>query len=212
MKKYAFLLLLIHGIISSSHSQDTSHINTHNAHLKVFLNCGYCYQAYLKTQITWADFVQDQFVADVDLIVATIATGSGGSNYLLQFTGQNHFKGMNDTLTFTTNAINTDGEIRDMLANKVKLGLVRFASKIDVGEDLIISSANVHDIEDLGIGSNPEDDPYNAWVFRINGNANIDAQKVFQSGDFYGNINAAQVKEDFKLSLKPGRQLQRTTL
>ena len=111
MKKSALVFSLLMGIFLSSKSQDTSVVQTHNTHLKVFLNCGYCYQSYLKTQITWADFVQDQFVADVDLLVATIGTGSGGTNYSLQFTGQNHFRGMNDTLTFTTNAINTDGEI-----------------------------------------------------------------------------------------------------
>ncbi|MFM9986929.1 MAG: hypothetical protein ACKVOK_16935 [Flavobacteriales bacterium] len=204
MKKPALVILFLWSLSHYSSAQDSSQVVSHNKHLKVFLNCGFCYQPYLKTQITWADFVQDQFVADVDLLVATIRTGSGGSNYALQFTGQNHFKGMNDTLTFTTNAINTDAEIRDLLAQKVKLGLVRYAAKIDVGDDLIINSANVHDIEDVGIGSNPDDDPYNAWVFRINGNTNINAQKVFQSGDFYGNVSAAQVKENFKLNLNLG--------
>lgn len=204
MKKPVCLILIALCLISNLSAQDTSLIASNEKHLKVFLNCMGCYQPYLKTQITWADFVQDQFVADIDLLIATIGTGSGGTNYSLIYTGMNQFKGMSDTLSFTTNAINTDAEIRDMLAQKVKLGLVRYAARMDIGSELLINSTNSDDIEDLGIGSNPEDDPFNAWVFRINANANISAQKIFQSGDFYGNISASQVKESFKLSLNVG--------
>ena len=172
--------------------------------LKVFVNCQFCYEQYLRTQITWVDFVQDQFVSEVDLLVTTINTGSGGTDYKLYFEGKKSFIGMKDTLHFVTNAINTDAEIREMLARRVKLGLVRYAAKTGLMETLELSSSNSKDNEDIGIGSNPKDDPWNAWIFRISGNGNIDAQKVFQSGYFNGNISASQVKEGHKLNFSTG--------
>ncbi|MFN0033082.1 MAG: hypothetical protein ACKVOR_13060 [Flavobacteriales bacterium] len=202
MKKLIATLSLVAFFIPGRAQTDTV-INSKS--INVFLNCNYgCYQDYLRTQITWVNFVQDQFVSDVDLLVAKISTGSGGTDYSLFFNGKKRYAGMMDTLSFTTNAINTDAEAREMLAQKVKLGLVRYAAKYDLANDLLINSNNEKDVEDIGIGSNPDSDPYNAWVFRLSGNLNLEAQKVFQSGDFYGNIGASQVKESFKLEINFG--------
>jgi len=169
--------------------------------LKVYINCMYCYQPYLRTQITWADFVQDQFVSDVDLTITSLQTGGGGDEYLLQFAGKKSMAGLRDTLRFTTNAINTDNEIRELLVRKVKLGLVRYAACSSAGDCLTIDSDLKKDSLDKGIGSNPEEDPWNAWVFRTGASGNIGAQKVYQSGYFNTSLSASQVKETHKISL-----------
>jgi hypothetical protein len=172
--------------------------------IKVFITCEYCYAEYLRTQITWVNFVQDQFVSDIDLRVASIGTGSGGGDFKLFFTGKNQFAGMTDTLHFVTNAINTDAESREMMLKRVKLGLVRYAAKTGLLETLEIASSDNKHNEDVGVGSNPQHDKWNAWVMRINGNANIQAQKVFQNGDFSGNIRASQIKEAHKFDIRLG--------
>jgi hypothetical protein len=169
--------------------------------MKVYLNCQWCYQDYLRTQITWVNFVQDQFVSDVDLMVTGLATGGGGTEYQLVFSGKKGMAGMNDTIKFTVNAIQTDNEQREILARKVKLGLVRYASCTATGDCLIIDSNSKQDSLDVGIGSNPQEDPWNAWVFRVGLNGSVSAQKVYQSGYFRGNISATQVKETHKLSI-----------
>jgi hypothetical protein len=179
----------------AAHSQSSSN----SSNLKVYVNCSWCYQDYLKTQITWVDFVQDQFVSEVDLTITSLSTGSGGTEFLLQFAGKRELKGMTDTLTLTTNAINTENEIRESLARKVKLGLVRYAACGISGDCLSISSSAVQDSLDIGIGSNPVEDPWNAWVFRIGANGNVGAQKSIQSGSFNSSISISQVKETHKL-------------
>lgn len=168
--------------------------------MKVYINCDYCYQDYLRTQITWADFVQDQFVSDVDLTITSLGTGSGGIEYLLQFAGKKSLSGLRDTLRFSTNAINTDNEIREKLVQKIKLGLVRYAVCSNTGDCLTIDSSLEKDSLDKGIGSNPQQDPWNAWVFRVGASGSIGAQKVYQSG--YGNasLSSSQVKETHKVS------------
>jgi hypothetical protein len=171
------------------------------AGLKVYINCTYCYKDYLRTQITWANFVQDQFVSNVDLTITSLPTGSGGDAYQLQFAGKKELVGLRDTLKFTSNAINTENEIREMLLRRVKLGLVRYAACSSAGDCLKIESDVAKDSLDLGIGSNPEDDPWNAWVFRVGANGNVGAQKVYQSCYFRGSLSASQVKETHKLTI-----------
>jgi hypothetical protein len=188
-----FVVMLI-ATLSNAQSDSTSS-------MKVYLNCQWCYQDYLRTQITWVNFVQDQFVSDVDLMVTNLGTGGGGSEYQLVFTGKKSMAGMNDTIKFAVNAIQTDNEQREILAKKVKLGLVRYAACSATGDCLIIDSNNQQDSLDVGIGSNPQEDPWNAWVFRLGANVNMSAQKVFQSGNGGASIRAEQVKETHKFSI-----------
>jgi hypothetical protein len=195
LRKSLFLILLLVEFLptQSQVRQDST------SSLKVYVNCIYCYKDYLRTQITWADFVQDQFVSDVDLTITSLRTGSGGNQYQLLFAGKNELAGLKDTMQFATNAINTDNEIREMLARKVKLGLVRYAACSSTGDCLKIESSLDKDSLDIGIGSNPEEDPWNAWVFRLSVGGNAGAQKVYQNGYFRGSISGSQVKETHKL-------------
>ena len=181
----------------SIHSQ----LSDESTNLKVYVNCIWCYQDYLRTQITWVDFVQDQFVSEVDLTITSLAAGSGGTEFLLQFAGKHELSGMTDTLSLTTNAINTENEIRESLARKVKLGLVRYAACGKSGDCLSVSSSAIQDSMDVGIGSNPMEDPWNAWVFRVSANGNVGAQKSIQSGTFNSSLSVSQVKETHKLLL-----------
>jgi hypothetical protein len=158
----------------------------------------------LKTQITWVDFVQDQFVSEVDLTITSLQTGSGGTEFLIQFSGKRNLSGMGDTLKMSVNAINTENEIREMLVRKVKLGLVRYAACSSAGDCLDINSNSTKDSLDLGIGSNPESDRWNAWVFRLGANGYIEMQKAIQSGTFTSFISASQVKETHKVMIDVG--------
>lgn len=193
--------IIILALALLNHFSIYSQLPAESSNLKVYVNCIWCYQDYLRTQITWVDFVQDQFVSDVDLTITSLTTGSGGKEFLLQFAGKHELSGLTDTLSFSANAINTDNEIRESLARKVKLGLVRYAACGKTGDCLSISSNATQDSLDVGIGSNPLQDPWNAWVFRVNANGNVGAQKSIQSGSFNSSVSMSQVKETHKLLL-----------
>jgi hypothetical protein len=136
--------------------------------LKVFLNCPYgCWEDYLKSQSTWANFVQDQFVADVNLRINSLQNGGGGSSYKMIFEGTGKIVNLRDTGYFTTNGIQTENEERDLLLKHVQLGLVRYAMQTESHEVLKISSIDSSDRDEIGQGSNPVEDPYNAWVYNL---------------------------------------------
>jgi hypothetical protein len=194
-------------VMLSCFGQDVPPANdsTSTNDLKVYLNCGYCYQSYLKTEITWVDFVQDQFVANINLLITSLTTGSSGSAYNLIFIGRDQFDGMRDTLAYTANAIQTDVEIREGLAQTVRMGLVRYLAKAGALNKITIGNALNSDSLKIGIGENPNDDPWNAWVFNVGGNFYGGGQKTSTNMTFYGNVSANRTtaKQKFMFRFTP---------
>ncbi|MBL7942005.1 MAG: hypothetical protein JNM00_04530 [Flavobacteriales bacterium] len=164
--------------------------------IQLFVNCqSYCYLDYLRSDITWVDYVRDIPECDVSLLITSLQTGSSGTEYQLVFTGSERFVGLNDTLTCTSSGINTDDEVRKLLSQTVKLGLMRYAVRTPSGTMIEI---NHPEGEGLGEGSNPEHDPFHGWVFSVGLNANADGQKIFQSSYAGLNFSASQVLESHK--------------
>lgn len=204
MRRFIALLIMSMSVCQMhSQSEDTIQVNS-NA-VRVYLNCGYCYQDYLKTEITWVDFVRDQFVANINLLITSLPTGSGGQDFNLIFIGLEDFAGMKDTLHYTSSAIQTDVEIRDGLAQSVKLGLIRYVAKTSDWSKVAIQSSELADSLQKGVGENPGDDPWNAWVFNVSGNMYGGGQKVSTSFDFYGGLNANRTtaKNKFMIRFNP---------
>ncbi|MEN9333782.1 MAG: hypothetical protein RLY35_962 [Bacteroidota bacterium] len=195
-KKFFVAILLGTFFINASAQIDN------NKSLNVFIRCSaWCYTDYLKTEITWANFVQDQFVADVNLRISALETGSGGFEYQLIFEGNQKIKHLIDTLQFNTNAINTDNEIREKLKNYVSMGLVRYALQMDKINTLQIVSNDSLELNEMGIGSNPQEDPFNAWVFNFSVNGNSSGQDTYRSTSMGGRFSANQNKESHKIKI-----------
>src|SRR5580765_1637797 len=110
MKKifcFCFLLTLI--ILSQS-----SLAQNNNQRLKVFIDCNaYCDINFLKTELTWVDYVNDRFSANVYILVTSSSTGSGGQKYQIIFSGLKEFSNMqSDTLFYNRTSVDTDDEDR----------------------------------------------------------------------------------------------------
>ena len=199
-----FILLLTGGHFSKAQNSGNLAIaaDSNKQAIKVFINCSsWCYDDYLKTQTTWAYFVQDQFVADVNLRINSLSTGSGGGQYNLIFEGQGKISHLRDTVSFTTTGINTDNEVREILLKHMQLGLVRYAMQTETHDVLKISSTDTTDNQEIGQGSNPEEDPFNAWIYNLSIYGNGDGQKSSISTSLGSWIAATQVKETHKIKL-----------
>jgi len=212
MKRNILLICLILSLTSAVTSAQT---DSASKSLKVYLNCSSynCYNQYLKTQTTWIYFVQDQFVADVNLRINSLSTGSGGDEYNLIFEGLKDLQHLRDTVTFHTNAINTPNEIRDELLQHVQLGLIRYAVYANKHTQLHLASHDSLDNAEIGEGSNPAEDPFNAWVYNFWIYMNGRGQKVNQSISITGGFDASQIKETHKnqISLYYSNDIDRYT-
>jgi len=78
--------------------------------IKIFLDCNSCDKDFIRTEITFVNYVRDRTQADVHVLITTQETGSGGKEYSLTFIGQNAFENKNDTLHFTTKPSATSDE------------------------------------------------------------------------------------------------------
>src|SRR5512133_1631538 len=63
---------------------------------RVYLDCGSCDIEYIKTEVTFVNYVRDRKEAQVHILVTIQSTGSGGREYKLNFLGQNEFQGLDD--------------------------------------------------------------------------------------------------------------------
>src|SRR5215210_6247733 len=76
---------------------------------KLFLNCpGNCFPDFVKTELSLLDIVRDQAQADIQVLIIDADNAGGGKLFTLTFIGQNKFQALQDTLTFSTKASDTE--------------------------------------------------------------------------------------------------------
>ncbi len=68
--------------------------------LRVFLDCNSCDENYLRTEITFINYVRDRTDADLHVLVTTQGTGGGGTEYTMKFIGLGKFAGVDQSLKY----------------------------------------------------------------------------------------------------------------
>ena len=169
--------------------------------IKVFVDCNaWCDMSYVKTEINYIDFVPDRFSANVYVMITSQSTGSGGNEIQLYFSGQENFKGMEDTLKFYRTSVGTDAEYRENLVRYLKIGLTRFIAHTSLAQKMTISvlvSKNESAVNSL---SNKKD-KWNFWVFNIGVNGDFSSDDYSKRNSITGRINANRVTERSKVSI-----------
>lgn len=167
-------------------------------YLRVFLDCqAYCDKDYIKREITFVDYVNDRFQANVYILATSRSTGSGGREYILQFAGQDKFKGVYDTLSYIRPATATDDEDRKLAVQSLKLGLVRYFARTDKAKDLQISFKTDTLKEN---NKTPEKDPWNLWVLNLRLNGYLNGDRNYSSNSLSTGVSAARISEKHKTS------------
>lgn len=192
MKKYIILAFAIFSL-THSYSQEEK-----NKKIRVFLDCqSYCDQDFIKREIPFVDYVNDRFQSNVFVLSNHQVTGSGGREYKLQFTGREIFTGVHDTLSFVRHATATDDEGRQQMVQTLKLGLVKYLARTEQGK-------NVQIILKEEVGGNeegtkePQDDPWNLWVFNARLNGYLNGDKNYFSNSFSTGFSASRITEKLK--------------
>ncbi len=204
---YLLVILTLNFFIISTdtYSQNT----TKEKHtLSIFLDCNgtWCDEDYIRTEITAVNHSRDRIASDLHILLTANSNASQGRTYQVIFYGQRTFKGMIDTLSFSTPPNSTDFEIREQISSYLKLGLVPFLIKNGTYESITV---NLKKSSENDTVSNEElqDDKWNYWVFTIGGNGSINADKNYQSYNFGGNINARRITETRKLGFSYNENL-----
>lgn len=192
--KTTYLLLLLLCFALLAQAQTTS--KTEN--LRVFLDCqAYCDQDYIKREITYVDYVNDRFQANVYVLITSQTTGSGGRDYQLQFVGQNRFAGITDTISYVRAATATDDEDRKQAVDQIKRGLLPFLLKTEKAKDIIVTFKEAEQNASI-IATAPSEDPWNFWVFNMNLRGYFSGDKNYSNANLSGGVSAGRVTDKLK--------------
>ena len=182
------------GVISTSDSFSQSDTSDK---LRVFLDCqSHCDKDYIKREITFIDYVNDRFNANVYILINSQTTGSGGREYKLQFAGQDIFKGVNDTLSYIRQATATDDEDRKLAVQTIKLGLVKYFARTEKAKDLQITFKS--ETANKNNNNAPQKDPWNLWVINLRLNGHLNGDRNYSSNSFSTGFSASRVSEKHK--------------
>src|SRR4030042_6419487 len=69
---------------------------------KVYIDCEWCDIEYIKTEITFVNYVRDRKEAQVHVLITIQSTGSGGKEYTLTHMGQLGCTGQDDVLKYSS--------------------------------------------------------------------------------------------------------------
>lgn len=172
MKKIFYFLLFFGVLVNFTFAQEpTETVDTlRRDALKVFLDCMFCDEDYVKREIPFVNYVRDRKEAQVHIMGTYQRTGSGGEEYTFHFLGQNEFEGQNDTLKYFSMTDDTREVTRKGQTDIMKLGLMRYVAKTPLSKHINIQYAQP-DKEEL------VEDKWKSWVFETRLSSYINAQK-----------------------------------
>ena len=168
--------------------------------LKVFIDCSssYCDMNFIKTEVSFVDYVLDYKSSDVHVLITQQNNGGGGSQYQLIFFGQNNFKDRKDTIGYNTKPNSTDFEVRDLLVKYLQLGLVPFITHT-LGIENISILLKQNTKGDSLTKVTPTKDPWNFWVFNTSANGSLNADQVYKGFRYSGNLSANRITDKLKI-------------
>jgi hypothetical protein len=168
------------------------------APLRVFLDCQTfgCDEEFIRTELTWVDWVADRQTADVHLLVTSQDAGGGGQRYTLDLLGALRFQGQEQHLAYASSGDATDDEVREGLLDRMALGLVPFAVATPSGDRLGVTFREPDEEE---AGGQARDDPWNFWVFTIGVDANLEGEQRQSAEEIEASAEAERTTELWRL-------------
>jgi hypothetical protein len=163
--------------------------------VKLFIDCNSCDMNYTRLEIPYVNYVRDIHEAQVYLLVTNQSAGSGGVQYTFTFQGQGEFRGMNDTLTYTSNPDETNPVVRENKTKIIKMGLMRYVARTLVFKEIDIRNNTLLEQEEVV-------DKWNNWVFELQVSPRFNAEESYKRIFISNSINISKITPDFKLQIE----------
>lgn len=177
MKNICLLFLLFLSIGTTALAQKT---NVES--LKVFLDCrgrANCDLDFFRTKVPYVDYVRDQGLADIHVMVNTIDVASGGRKYNLQYIEMdNYSEAPAREIIFDVPPNATIDETRSKFINQFAMGLIPYLINTPASDKILVTTTMTFEEnakEDKEKQS--EFDPWNYWVFE----AGFDVEANFEA-------------------------------
>lgn len=183
---FAFFLLF-----SNAHAQVTDTTNLRGDAPKVFINCESCDIQYFTNEITYLNFVRDRHLADIVVLIRSINTGSGGTEYTFDFCGENSYKNCVAGEKFNSLPNMSNADIRSGMKDALTRGVLIYLLKSPLANKIEYS---IKGLEEKGAADQVKD-KWNLWLFNINGSINGNGQEYSKALFFNSNFSANRTSE-----------------
>lgn len=161
---------------------------------RVFIDCRGCDRDFIRTEITFVNYVRDRKEADVHVLITNQSTGSGGREYTLAFIGLRAFEGLDHTLTYVSRNTDTSDETRRGQVESLKRGLFPYILQTPMAEYCRIVFRQ--QLEPTHV-----DDPWDFWVFSIGADGRVSGEASQSSRSLDIDLSANRVTPDLKIRM-----------
>ena len=161
--------------------------------VRVFLE-GAVDDDYVRTHMTFVNYVGDRYDADVHILVTSVPTVIGGTEYTAQFTGRGAYAGIVDTLRYVSKPADPLETTRSGLLGVLEMGMIRYVARTPLGRGIAIS---------YRLKSEPTAvaDPWDYWHFRISTSGYLNGSENSTYNTTLGSFSVRRVTPALKLSV-----------
>ncbi|MBN2245616.1 MAG: hypothetical protein JW755_07200 [Candidatus Aminicenantes bacterium] len=168
----------------------------------IFLDCErrICDMNYIRTEITFVNYVRDRQSADVHILITRQRTGSGGNEYTIAFIGRGKYSGKDSTLKYFSSSTDTSDVVRKGMVNVLKKGLVPYVVDTPLAEYISVSYAQTSTAR-----SSQVKDKWNYWVFSMGLRGNLNFEELSKRYNYSISFSANRTTEDLKFTFWANR-------
>ena len=152
---------------------------------------------FIKTEITFVNYVRDRNDADVQLMITSQRTGDGGLEYCLTFEGLGTFSDINAVLKHTTAPDATPDNTRRSLVDAIKRGLVPYVARTKLRDNLQVEFTPPTTKQIVT-------DPWHNWVFSLSLNGWANADNSYSYMYYYAYPSIKRVTDTDQLTITGG--------
>ena len=175
-KQVTFLksIFLIFGLLMGFSSSAKAQVGLEDLRKvapNVFIDCPFCDINYIRTEITFVNYVTDRYESDVHILITRQRTGSGGMEYTIAFMGQRKYEGSDETLKYFSQPSDTEDEQRKELVRVMKLGLVKYISDTPLADFISVSF-------NRRMKPTQVEDKWKSWAFSVGLSGNLNGEEL----------------------------------
>ncbi len=164
--------------------------------LKVMIDCRGCDESYMQQNSLFLTHVRDQSLADVYLLINR--TWSPSSEiYKMEYYGKGEFEGMDYTYSADFSRTLTFNETRKGLLQEVLKGLIPYILKTNLTDKFEIVVAE----ESEETENNIQKDPWNNWVFEIQGELRLRDQDTREELNYELGFEGDKVSQNWRVRI-----------
>jgi hypothetical protein len=142
--------------------------------------------------------MRDRTDANVHILVTSIATGAGGTEYTINLVGQGAFA-RSDTLRFVSQPNQAADAVRSGITRAIQFGLMPYVLRTPQAGRINLAFRGTRAVteEDVKTGR----DRWNAWVFSLRGEADLEKEQRQSEMQLEGSFSANRITDRLKLGI-----------